>query len=105
MNNLKYRTFVESIFQKLKNENNSFLLPVYQDTKHVANLRIITKSMLSSSHNIRLLTKWRSEHQDAFPSQFKVTFEGTKKWGQAQLLNLSDRVLFFLETLEGEPYA
>ena len=29
---------------------------------------------------INLLAKWREDNNFAYPSRFKVTFEGTKKW-------------------------
>jgi transketolase len=105
---MNFKHHIENILYNLKNEmptTVSPLIPVVQNGKKIAQLRLITKSMLSDDKIIKLLTKWRSEHQDAFPSQFKVTHAGTKKWGQAQLLNLPDRTLFFLETLDGRPFA
>ena len=103
-----FKANIEQILHALKHELPSkeiSLLSVYRTDEHIANLRVINKTMLSSKKVIRYLTKWRLEHQDAFPSQFGVTEEGTQKWGQAQLLNLSDRILFFLEDLQGKPFA
>src|SRR5438045_3384929 len=105
---MNFKSSVETILYNLKNETTSSvspLIPVLHEGKEIARLRVITKRMLSKDKIISHLTKWRSEHQDAFPSQFKVTKEGTKKWGRAQLLNLPDRILFFLETPDGKPYS
>lgn len=105
---MDFQSRIESIFHDLKNEvasNISPVIPVLHAGEHIANLQVITKSMLSDDNVIALLTKWRSEHQDAFPSQFTVTHAGTKNWGQKQLLDLPDRILFFLETLDGKPFA
>ena len=57
----------------------------------------ITKKILSERKTISLLSLWRKNNQKNFPSQFKVTFNGTKKWAQGQLLEKDDRVLFFLK--------
>lgn len=105
---MKFKQYVTTALYNLKNEISTDVsptIPVMQDGKQIATLRVITKSMLNDDNVVELLTKWRSEHQDAFPSQFKVTHEGTKRWGQKQLLDLPDRILFFLETPEGKPYA
>jgi transketolase len=99
---------IERILHQLKYDLKTAIpstIPVYNKTIHIANLRVITKKSLSKPETISLLAKWRAASQDAFPSQFKVTHEGTKKWSKNQLLELPDRILFFLETLDGEPYA
>lgn len=45
---------------------------------------------------IEKLSQWREANSFAYPSQFKVTFEGTKLWLQNKLLNVEDRILFLV---------
>lgn len=56
----------------------------------------ITKKIISKKKTISLLALWRKNSQKNFPSQFRITFAGTKKWTHNQLLEKDDRVLFFL---------
>lgn len=61
---------------------------------------VITKELLYQDDIIKLLSNWRDKSNKWFPAQFRVTFEGTKKWAKEQLLEKNDRILFFLQ-LEG----
>jgi perosamine synthetase len=45
---------------------------------------------------INQFAQWRSENSAVYPSQFKVTVEGTKKWLTNNLLNVEDRILFLV---------
>ncbi len=45
---------------------------------------------------INLLAKWRKSHEKWFPSQFKVTKEGTKKWLKEKVIEVPDRLLFMI---------
>lgn len=45
---------------------------------------------------IEKLTLWRDTNSFAYPSQFKVTFAGTKSWLQSKLLEVEDRILFLV---------
>jgi transketolase len=105
---MTYKQQIEETLFKIKHDKASqvpSVISVLQKNKQVASLRVITKKMLEDDKVIGLLAKWRSENQDAFPSQFTVTKEGTKKWSKSQLLDLPDRILFLLETNEGKPFA
>ena len=44
---------------------------------------------------ISLLAKWREENSFAYPTRFKVTFEGTKKWLKAQVLENTSKIALF----------
>jgi perosamine synthetase len=45
---------------------------------------------------ISLLSKWRQENWFAYPTQFPVTDDGTKKWLRSKLLDVEDRILFLV---------
>jgi glycosyltransferase involved in cell wall biosynthesis/RimJ/RimL family protein N-acetyltransferase len=52
---------------------------------------------------IEKLTLWRAENSFAYPTQFKVTFEGTKTWLRNNVLNIEDRLLFLVLDQHGHP--
>lgn len=59
-------------------------------------LKPVTAESLDNEADIALLAKWRGASQDAFPAQFKVTTEGTKRWLENAVLKTPDRVLFWV---------
>ncbi len=69
----------------------------------VAYIRSISDETAADKNLIKLLVRWREENWQAYPTVFKVTLEGTKKWLQSQLLEREDRILFLIITLSGEP--
>lgn len=76
-------------------------LPIEIDGKVVSKLRPITFESLEDEKVIQALANWRSSAQKWFPSQFNVTPEGTRKWLENQVLHTDDRILFMIETQEG----
>lgn len=98
----KFKENALKIIKEIKNEKfNQFLpqkIPIYDKSGFlIAFLKPVTKSSVNNSKEIKLLAKWRDENSFAFPSQFKVTFEGTKKWLEG-LIKEPTRILFFIET-------
>jgi perosamine synthetase len=78
-------------------------LPISANNEQVGRLRPATTSSLNNESEINLLVNWRISLQEWFPSQFKVTFDGTKKWLDEQVIQKNERILFFVETNEGFP--
>ncbi|MFC1551701.1 bifunctional GNAT family N-acetyltransferase/PLP-dependent aspartate aminotransferase family protein [Candidatus Latescibacterota bacterium] len=66
----------------LKN-NKGFLLPISE-------LHATDESLIKD------MSKWRSDSSYAFPTQFPVTEEGTKKWLRSQVLDNPSKMLFLL---------
>jgi RimJ/RimL family protein N-acetyltransferase len=54
-----------------------------------------------SPESVAVLAEWRKAASDAFPSQFPVTLAGTRRWLVHQLLELSERLLFWVTDLGG----
>ncbi len=79
--------FVKSIYLP---ENKGTLLPI-------ANLHKADKSCIQN------LAKWREENSFAFPSKFKITFEGTAKWLDNLLLQVENKILFLVLNSVGYP--
>jgi RimJ/RimL family protein N-acetyltransferase len=104
---LKGMTFkkkVLTVFSRIKNENFDEnlprVIPIYDDTGEIAGfLKPLTNKSLKDLAEIKLLAKWRKENEFAFPSIFKVTVEGTKKWTQNALLLNPTRTLFLVESI------
>ena len=66
----------------------------------VATFRVVD----DSAETVKLLSKWRDTHSNAFFDKFKVTEERTKMWIHRQILDLPDRVLFMI-ILNGQKVA
>ncbi len=52
---------------------------------------------------IEKLSLWREENSFAYPTQFQVTFEGTKRWLRNNVLDFEDRLLFLVLDRHGHP--
>ncbi len=52
---------------------------------------------------IATLSEWRRDNYFAFPTQFPVTDEGTKRWLRAGVLKAEDRMLFLVCDRHGRP--
>lgn len=92
---LEYREKVE-VTLKTNKTDGSTEMEIKDGGKVVGKLIPITAATLKDDAKITLLTNWRKESQHAFPSQFKVTFEGTKAWTEKQVLEQTDRILYFV---------
>ncbi|MDX1949525.1 MAG: GNAT family N-acetyltransferase [Rickettsiales bacterium] len=92
---LKYRENVE-IAIKANKTDSAAQIEIRDGDKLVGKLIPITTETLKDDEKISLLTNWRKDNQNAFPSQFSVTFEGTKTWTEKQLLQQKDRILYFV---------
>lgn len=60
---------------------------------------VVTDKHTRDDAFITLLARWRKKSNIWFPSQFIVTQEGTKRWAKVQLLDMPDRILFFLQVI------
>ena len=52
---------------------------------------------------IETLGRWREESAHVYPTQFPVTFEGTRRWLRERLLDAPDRILFLIVDPAGTP--
>lgn len=97
-----YSKFIVELFNSLKNktdpDSSFYKIPVAFNQKTIGQLRLITNDILKNDREISLLARWRKRNQRWFPTQFEVTFEGTKKWAKNQLIEKQDRILFFIES-------
>ncbi len=82
---LKNTEHLDDLFAKSISlaENQGFLVPICQ--LHIKDTELIVK-----------LATWREENSFAYPTQFPVTFPGTKSWLQNQVLDNEGRILFLV---------
>jgi RimJ/RimL family protein N-acetyltransferase len=83
-----------------------FTIPVTDGTNRIATLRPVTRCHLrdtpENNHLVSLLSEWRASNQEWYPSVFRVTEEGTKKWLKNQVIETDDRILFLIESVDRE---
>lgn len=91
---LKYcENNTEKHFVTIKDDNNKLL----------AYLEPIRTSKIADNEKItEILAKWRDENQSAFPTRFKVTKEGTKKWLSNNVIRNNSKILFMIKLLNGD---
>lgn len=99
---LKREKRIEKLLHDIKHANSSdeYALQFSVDAK-IYRLIPITCKDQSSRNAVLLLTAWRKKNDWWFPSQFKVTYAGTKRWLSSQLIEKKGRILFFLEDGKG----
>ena len=76
-------------------------IPVHQQGRAIARLRPVHVNV--APQEITLLMEWRNQNREAFFSWFVATAQGTRDWLKEQILSREDRILFFVETLDGVP--
>ena len=77
-------------------------IPVYQQGNVVVRLHPIHANF--TPEEVQLLVEWRNQNSEAFLTWITATEEGTKKWLTERILSRDDRILFFVETLDGVPF-
>src|SRR5437588_398790 len=74
--------------------------PIVHNRRTVGWLEPVTWLDADRQDAIALLANWRENAAHAFPSQFPVTLVGTHRWLIRQLLEVSDRMLFWVTALD-----
>lgn len=97
----EFRRKILSFFKKIKSSGgaNQLIIPIYKKNRVMAQLRLITSDF--TREEIKLLAEWRKASAEWFPSKFKVTKKGTKKWLKEKVINAEDRILFWVQDLKG----
>ncbi len=67
--------------------------------------RVLSPKDIYNPQVVQALADWRDRHQQFFPPQFQVTVAGTRKWLKEQVIELSDRILFFIVSISNAPVA
>ena len=98
----KVENFLKDVKDPTKLEENTIELH-NGDGSLVGYLKPVTYLSAGSTEQIKLFAEWREKIQQWFPSQFKVTEEGTKRWVENGILNLKDRVLYWVLDAQKKP--
>lgn len=100
-----YRDKVNNTLKDFKtsarDDVDALCLPIIANGAPQGRLRPVTFDALQNKETVQLLGEWRSASQQWFPAQFPVTFDGTKKWLENQVLKTNDRILFMAEDNPG----
>lgn len=99
--NIEFRDKILSFFKEIKSSNKAdqLIVPICEQNRVVAQLRLISSDF--TNEDVKLLAEWRDASAEWFPSQFKVTKKGTRKWLKEKLINTEDRILFWVQSLDG----
>lgn len=97
----KVTTTIDQIKSTAGNNISNHLLQITTEKGNIAQLRPLTFGDIDNEAGIELLSDWRIAAQEWFPSQFRVTTEGTKRWLENAVLKTKDRILYFIDTAEG----
>ncbi|CAN5563887.1 hypothetical protein BH10PLA2_BH10PLA2_17510 [soil metagenome] len=71
-------------------------LPVALNGHLVARLEPVTQCDHDQHLLIDILARWREAAQDSYPTQFPITLEGTRNWLLNKILEVPDRILFWI---------
>jgi RimJ/RimL family protein N-acetyltransferase len=90
------RDEVLKIFSERKAADSPFELRFQSESGGDCRLLCVARSILNVPEDIERIAKWREQNAIGFPAVFKVTNEGTRVWCQKALLDVADRVLFWV---------
>lgn len=83
------------IIERIKKQK-TFRIPIGIYNSVDVELRPLGIEDVYSEHLAKLLARWRDINSQWFPSQFKVTTKGTKKWLLNLVVDNPDRILFLI---------
>jgi RimJ/RimL family protein N-acetyltransferase len=75
---------------------------IFDRDECMTSLDPVTWQDVDDPDSIRWLAEWREAAQNSFPSIFPVTLDGTRRWLIKQVLELPDRLLFWVKSPEGQ---
>ncbi len=74
---------------------------VFDRDECMTSLDPVTWGDVDDADSIRLLSQWRAAAQNSFPAIFPVSQEGTRRWLAEQVLEIPDRLLFWVKSPSG----
>lgn len=75
---------------------------IFDHDECMTSLDPVTWQDVDDPESIRLLAEWREAAQNSFPAIFPVSLEGTRRWLTKQVLELPDRMLFWVKSPQGQ---
>lgn len=93
-----FKTNLRRLLASLKNSENisEAIIKGIDIPELDAKLIPISRFMENDEIIINELSNWRKENEFAYPAQFDITYEGTKKWLKNAVIDNDDRILFFI---------
>jgi RimJ/RimL family protein N-acetyltransferase len=89
---------IHAVLREAKEKPTSWrtAIPLQLNGHLAARLEPVTTADARQEVFIDLLAQWRAASADYFPTQFPVTREGTRRWLIEQVLQIPDRILFWI---------
>lgn len=104
---LSRRDFITGKLKEYKNARRAHLadysIQMHDSQKEAGQLVPVTAEMIDDEALIQKLADWREIAQAWYPSQFRVTPEGTRRWLDKQVIHTDDRILFIVENERQTP--
>src|SRR5262249_29504226 len=91
---------VQKLLRHCKQAGAAVALPVVHQGRVVARLEPVSWQDAERPEAIALLARWRERANPFFPAQFPVTLPGTQRWLLKQLLEVPDRILFWVRGID-----
>lgn len=93
--------FKENVISKIIDAkdkiNTNQIIDIKKDNITIGKLKPITKDDAEDEDLINRLATWRNNAQYYYPTQFNVTFNGTKKWLKNEVIENNDRLLYMIQ--------
>lgn len=91
-----FRDWCENVLWRLKQDPERGRLSVTRAGQEIAVLEPVGWPDLKRPAAVERLAAWREAGNHAFPTQFPVTLDGTRRWLEHNLLEVPDRALFWV---------
>ncbi len=75
------------------------VIPLVSGKLVIGHLRVVSMASLKNKKELASLAKWRKQAARWFPTVFRVTLAGTRRWGKT-LIASPGRILFIIEDLQ-----
>lgn len=103
--NLRFISAVQNAFQDMKAISNlpdlwASAIPLPEQAGYLLPL---CELHAEDKELVETLGRWREDSAHVYPTQFPVTFDGTKTWLRKRLLDAPERILFLIVDPMGRP--
>ncbi len=89
---------IHALFKHAKEADSDWrsALPIVLNGHLIARLEPVTQRDHDQHPLIEILSRWREDARDSYPTQFPITLEGTRNWLADRVLAVPDRILYWI---------
>lgn len=96
------KAILEEKLSSIKSGNEIISISIFSKGKTIGKITPVVEGQEKKREIVTILSNWRRDNQSFFPTQFRVTKKGTRKWMVENLQKKKDRILFFVVDLDGK---